>query len=246
MGAATRPVKPPCLGCRARGGTVCHAWPDAELARLYAAAMPETVPSGEWIVRPEASTADTFVLREGFVHVSRFAQDGKRQILAFLFPGDFFGFTAEERYRSGALAVGEVTICRFQRNALKAAMTNLPVAALSVQRQMARVIDSANELVFTLGRKTALEKVASFVWYLGYRQRKLGEPAESVRVPMSRTDIADFLGLTSESVSRAFTTLKRSGVIRLPDPLTVEVPDLARLRDVGGVAAEPAAEPPAQ
>jgi CRP/FNR family transcriptional regulator, anaerobic regulatory protein len=242
MLAATRSAPLPCLTCRARGGTVCHAWPDAELARLFAAATPEVVPAGEWVVRPEAPTSETFVLRDGLVHVSRFAQDGKRQILAFLFPGDFFGFTAEERYRSGAFVVDTAVVCRFQRTQLKAAITNLPEAALSTQRQMARVIDSANELVFTLGRKTALEKVASFVWYLSYRQRKLGEPADPVRVPMSRTDIADFLGLTSESVSRAFTILKREGVIRLPDPQNIEVPDFARLRSVGVVAAEPAPE----
>ncbi|MFO1426480.1 MAG: helix-turn-helix domain-containing protein [Steroidobacteraceae bacterium] len=245
MSTPQRPSALPCPTCRARRGAVCHAWPDDAIGRLYAAARPERIAAGEWIVRPESASNETFMLREGLVHISRFAQDGKRQILAFLFPGDFFGFTAEERYRFGAFAVEDVHVCRFQRSELKAVTLYTPDAAFSVQRFMARIIDGQNELVFTLGRKTAIERVASFIWYLDYRQRKLGHAAGPVRVPMSRLDIADFLGLTSESVSRAFTQLKRDGVIRLPDPLHIEVPDMPRLREVAIVPDDPApVEPP--
>jgi len=230
----------PCARCLARRGTICAALDDAALQRLHALAQSERVAAGRWIVHPGDAAASVFILREGHANVARVTRDGKRQILSFVFPGDFFGFTFEDRYVYGAWADSEVTICRIPRERLDAFVATTPGLEHHLRLQLTRLLDSAQELIFTLGRKNAVERVAAFVWYLQYRQRKLGRDRPGAAIPMSRADIADFLGLTSESVSRAMTRLKRDGLIRLPSPGEVEIPDLARLRDVGLVIAEPA------
>ncbi len=229
-----------CVNCLARRGTICAALDDAPLARLFALATTERIMAGSWLVRPGDRADSVYLLRAGHAHVSRVTRDGKRQILAFLFPGDLFAFTQEPRYVYGAYADTDLVLCRVPRTQFDTFVDATPELERHIRMQLARLLDSAQELIFTLGRKSALERVASFIWYLQYRQRKLGRCGPRWAIPMSRTDIADFLGLTSESVSRALTRLRRAGLIELPAPGEVEIRDMARLRELGVVIAEPA------
>jgi len=87
-----------------------------------------------------------------------------------------------------------------------------------------------------LGRKTAREKVVSFLLSLSRRARRRGAPPSPVALPMSRADIADYLGLTTETVSRTFTALKGSGVIRLLPGNMVELPNPESLHDLADSA----------
>jgi CRP/FNR family transcriptional regulator len=233
-----------CAQCLARRGTLCGSFDEATRARLLALARPEQQPAGRWLVQPGDSADAVFILRAGHAHVARLTQHGKRQILAFLFPGDFFAFTYEQHYAYGAWAATDVTLCRLARHQLEGLVTATPALEHRLRAQVTRQLDSVQELVFTLGRKTAVERVASFLWYLDYRQRKLGRPGPTTHIPMSRTDIADFLGLTSESVSRALTRLRRDGLIRLPATDQVSIVDMPRLRSIGVVEAEPVPEQP--
>jgi len=228
-----------CDACIVRRGTICAALDAAGLQRLQQIGQVEQVAAGRWIVHPGDAATTVFILREGHANVARVTRDGKRQILAFTFPGDFFGFTFEDRYVYGAWADSDVSICRLPRERFDAFVEATPGFEHHLRLQLTRLLDSAQELIFTLGRKSAVERVAAFIWYLQYRQRKLGRERPGAAIPMSRADIADFLGLTPESVSRAMTRLKRDGLIRLPSPGEVEIPNLARLRDVGVVMAEP-------
>lgn len=230
-----------CDACTARRGTLCAALDAAGLRRLREIGQVEEVAAGRWIVHPGDAATTVFILREGHANVARVTRDGKRQILAFAFPGDFFGFTFEDRYVYGAWADSDVSICRLPRERFYAFVEATPGFERHLRLQLTRLLDSAQELIFTLGRKSAVERVAAFVWYLQYRQRKLGRERPGAAIPMSRTDIADFLGLTSESVSRALTRLRRDALIDLPAPGEFEVRDLARLRELGVVIVEPSA-----
>lgn len=229
----------PCTQCLARRGTICAALDEQQLARLFALATTERIAAKTWLVRPGDLADHVFLLRSGHAHVSRVTRDGKRQILAFIFPGDIFAFTQEPRYVYGAFADTDLLLCRLSRTRFDAFVDRTPELDRRIRQQLVRLLDSAQELIFTLGRKTALERVASFVWYLQYRQRKLGHAGPRWAIPMSRADIADFLGLTGESVSRALTRLRRDGLIDLPEPGAVEIRDMVRLREVGVVIAEP-------
>jgi len=195
--------------------------------------------AGECLVAPKGSTEHVFVVREGHAHISRFTRDGKRAIVNFLFPGDFFGFTSADRYAFGVYAIDDAVVCRLARTDFEQLVATVPTAEHSLRERLTRALDGIYELIFSLGRKTALEKVASLILYLGYRQRGLGPETGQVHVPMSRADIADFLGLTSESVSRCMTELKRSGVVRLPRPDLVEVASVPALLGLGVIELEP-------
>lgn len=230
----------PCNRCVARGATLCASLADADMHRLFALATVREFAAGERLFRQEQPADHVFSLRAGHATLQRLTDDGRRQVLAFLFPGDFVGFTSEDRFHYEACAISSLQACRFERAALERLIGEFPEMDRKLRFTLTRAMDASFELLFSLGRKDAVQKVASLLWYVGYRQRKRGQVDNPVHLPMRRADIADFMGLTTETVSRAFTTLRQQGVIRLPDVNDVEVVDMARLREVGLVVAEPA------
>lgn len=230
----------PCSTCPARSSTLCAGLEDADMYRLYGLATELDFAPGDPLVRQEQPADFVFSLRTGHATVFRLTTDGRRQVLAFLFPGDFVGFTAEDSYHYGVAAIEPVRACRFERGALEALTAAFPRMDRKLRFTLVRAMDAAFELQFSLGRKDAVQKIASFLWYVSYRQRKLNLPDSPVYLPMRRADIADFMGLTTETVSRSLTVLRRSGAIRLSGTHEVVIADLERLRAIGVVVAEPA------
>lgn len=230
----------PCCRCPARSASLCASLADAQLHRLHGLATERRFAGGEVILTQEQPADWVFSLRSGHAALTRLTADGRRQILAFLFPGDFFGLTSEDRYHYGVTAITDATTCRFDRSRLEELTREFPGMDRKLRFTLTRAMDAAFELVFSLGRKDALQKVASFIWYVGYRARKLGESGDPVHLPMRRADIADFLGLTTETVSRALTSLRQMGIIELAGPTDIRVGDAQALRSAGVVVAEPA------
>jgi CRP/FNR family transcriptional regulator len=224
----------------ARGATLCASLADADMHRLFALAAQREFGTGDLIFHQEQSADYVYSLRSGYGAIFRLTADGKRQILSFLFPGDFLGFTSEDRFHYAAVALSPVAACRFERAALENLIREFPGMDRKLRFTLTRAMDASFELLFSLGRKDAIQKVASLIWYVSYRQRKTGQPDNPVHLPMRRADIADFMGLTTETVSRAFTVLRQMGVIRLAGTNDVEIADMTRLRDVGLVVSEPA------
>jgi len=229
----------PCRNCIARSATLCASLDDADMPRLFEIATELEYTAGELIVRQEQPAEYVFSIRSGYAMLFRLTLEGKRQILAFLFPGDFMGFTSEDNYHYGVSAIEETAVCRFERVALESLIKQFPSMDRKLRFTLTRAMDASYELLFSLGRKDAIQKVASFIWYISYRQRKLAQPDNPIELPMRRADVADFLGLTIETVSRAFTTLREMKAIQLHDAYTVEIIDMQQLRAIGVVVAEP-------
>lgn len=229
----------PCKGCVARGSTLCASLADADMHRLFALASNQIYKTGGIIIRQEQSADYVFSMRSGYATMFRLTADGKRQILAFLFPGDFLGFTSEDNYHYGVSAIAPVEACRFERTELENLIRQYPQMDRKLRFTLTRAMDASFELLFSLGRKDALQKVASFLWYISYRQRKLQQIDNPIHLPMRRADIADFMGLTIETVSRAFTALREMDAIRLSGAYDVEIVDMDRLRSLGVVTSEP-------
>jgi len=208
--------------------------------RLYALATEREFGAGDLLFHQEQPADYVFSLRAGYGAIYRLTADGKRQVLSFLFPGDFVGFTSEDRFHYAAGAITPVKACRFERASLEGLIREYPEMDRKLRFTLTRAMDATFELLFSLGRKDAVQKVASLLWYVSYRQRKMRLTDNPVRLPMRRADMADFMGLTTETVSRAFTSLKQMGVIRLPGVNDVEIVDMDKLRDVGLVVSEPA------
>jgi CRP/FNR family nitrogen fixation transcriptional regulator len=147
----------------------------------------------------------------GAVRTSKLLSDGRRQIDAFHLPGDIFGIETGDEHRFGAEALGDVTVVTYRRCSLETLSLSHGAFSQQVVAAMMRSLERAQNHMLLLGRKTAMEKIATFLLDLASRMAD-----DSIDLPMSRTDIADHLGLTIETVSRSLTQLERKGVIELP------------------------------
>ena len=150
--------------------------------------------------------------------------DGRRQILDFLLPGDFFGFNAENEHSLSVDAATEGTVvARYPRHRMEHMADNDPQVARLIREIASETISRLQVRALMLGQKSAAEKVACFL--VAMAERSSGITAETIDLPMSRHDIADYLAISVETVSRAMTGLKHSGAIELPSARRVRILD---------------------
>ena len=149
---------------------------------------------------------------KGAVRTTHFLEDGRRQIGAFHLPGDIFGFDLEGTYRFSAEAIIKTELLVVRRSVLEKVMVQDPSAARSLWALAATHLRHAQDLLVTLGRRSAIERVSAFL--LEMARRRPGTNA-TLELPMSRCDIADYLGLTLETVSRTMSQLERAKTIAL-------------------------------
>lgn len=148
----------------------------------------------------------------GAVRTMRFSSDGRRQIMAFHLPGDIFGVETGEKHTLTAEAVTASEIVLVRRSLLERAADEDARAARLWLELTSRHLRNAHDHALILGRKGASERVAAFLLRFADRFTR----GQELDLPMSRADIADYLGLTIETVSRAFTEMERQRAIALP------------------------------
>jgi CRP/FNR family transcriptional regulator len=169
---------------------------------------------------------------EGMVRISILLPDGRRHIVGFLQAGDIVGLTTGDTHTHSAEAVTPATLSRMPRSRLDAAMDQRPALARKLYALMQADLVAAHERLLLLGRKSVTERLASLLIILRDRQPADAAAPGRVQLPMGRMDIADYLGLTTETVSRTFTKLRSAGLIRLLDTYTVEILDPERLAEI--------------
>ena len=182
----------------------------------------------------EELTTFFYNLREGVLRLYKLLPDGRRQIVGFALPGDFLGMATSARHSFSADAVGPVAVCRFSRTSFTRFIEDKPHLLRRINELVVRELSQAQDHMVLLGRRSAEEKIASFL--IGWRDRlaRLGNTTNAVPLPMRRQDIADFLGLTIETVSRTFTKLERDGSIEIV-PAGVCLLDLERVQSLAAV-----------
>lgn len=210
----------------------------AALAMQGASAMPRTADESEpGVMRRFSRDEELFAegdacsffykVVSGTVRTGKLLVDGRRQIDAFHLAGDVFGLESGGHHRATAEAVDDVVAIAYRRGRFASLVHDHPAFGEQLVSSMLTSLDRANDHITLLGRKTALEKMASFL--LDMARRRPG--ADRVVLPMQRMDIADHLGLTIETVSRTLTQMVRDGLIRLADAgRTVILADKARLQ----------------
>jgi CRP/FNR family transcriptional regulator len=185
----------------------------ADLGPLAAIATQQTFGAGAQMIMEGDPADHVFWISAGVVKVYRTLADGRCQITGFLFPGDFLGFAPDDQYVSGAVAVGAVTVSRFPRKKVEQLVAASPLVARLLLRRTCGELNAAQDQMLLLGRKTAGEKVASFLKQVFDRTGSDEAGSDRLVLPMTRTDIADYLGLTIETVSRTLTHLREDAVI---------------------------------
>jgi CRP/FNR family transcriptional regulator len=170
-----------------------------------------------------------FTIVDGVVSISKSLADGRRQIVGFMFPGDFLGVADEALYSCTAQAVTPVELCRFPRQSFEALAEECPEIEHRLLHAVSTELIEAQEHLLIIGRQTAEERLCSFLLHLGKRAPHRGWPDNPVHLPMSRADIGDYLGLSLETVSRTFTVLRDHGLVKLTNAHTVEFLDREQL-----------------
>jgi CRP/FNR family transcriptional regulator, nitrogen fixation regulation protein len=202
--------------------------------------------SGQFVYRPNDVADNWFRLISGAARKSALSGDGHRHIVDFLLPGDFFGFCASSGYAFCVEAILPGTrIARYTRdNAERLADSNPQVARL-VRRTAFASITRLQRRTLILGRRSALEKVSAFLLEMLERSRTgsrhQSEGHRSVYLPMSRSDIADYLAMAVETLCRALTTLRARGTIAFLDAKRVRICDHSLLEDMAAAKCSGAA-----
>jgi CRP/FNR family transcriptional regulator, anaerobic regulatory protein len=213
----------PCGQCDARARSVCNAIPDAHLKRLAEASTTgHAAPGSSFINEGDPATA-FFNITSGVAKLYKLLPDGRRQITGFVGLGHFLGLAVSDTYAFGAEAITEVRYCRFSRPRLRALLDDFPAMEQRLLQVASNELVAAHEQMLLLGRKTARERVASFLM----AQARLGVicqmPRDRLTLPMTRGDIADYLGLTIETVSRTLTRLRNDGLIEIPNAASIVI-----------------------
>jgi len=174
-----------------------------------------------------------YQILEGVVGVYKMLPDGRRHITKFYYPGDLIGLEEQGRFVSHAEALSDSRVRCIPVNTIDSLIINEPGFGRALLSLVTSDLKDAREQLLALGRKSALEKVATFFHEIHAKSHYAnnGESADKLHLPMTRTEIADYLGLTIETVSRSITKLKGAKVIKPESRTTFIVLDSELLRD---------------
>ena len=229
---------PACGGCPIRRNAVCAQCDAAELAVLDRAKTYRTIPAGGTIAEAGAPLTHFSSVVTGCATMSRTLEDGRRQTVGLLLPSDYVGRPGRAHAPYEIRAATDVTLCRFERRGFEALVARTPHLSNRLLAMTLDELDAARDWAVVLGRMTARERVAAFLLSLARRGAKLGgtPPGDglTLALPLTREEIADYLGLTIETMSRQFTALRRAGTIETPSAREVRIPRIDRLLEEAG------------
>lgn len=210
-----------CEDCDARHLGMCDALSGEELTLLARAAQRISVPAGKLIMEEGEPAQYFYNINSGTVRLFKSLPDGRRQITGFASAGHFVGLASTNLNMVSAEAIDSAQICRFSRSALASMLTELPVLERKLLDIAIHELALNQQQLLLLGRKTALERIATFLLSWWQRQGGCATPLPlantRLALPLSRTDLADYLGLTIETVSRSLSALKKDGLIEIPN-----------------------------
>ncbi|WP_299861186.1 Crp/Fnr family transcriptional regulator [uncultured Hoeflea sp.] len=221
-----------CRACEARHRGVCGALSPAQLVTLNKQSTRKNVSPGTELVG-ESQEANSYAnIIAGVVKLTKMMADGRQQIVGLQFAPDFLGRPFRADSGITADAATDVNVCSFPKAVIDRMIRETPELEHKLLEQTLKELDEARDWMLTLGRKTASEKVASFVYLIATHINPEAETeSASFDLPLTRSDIADFLGLTIETVSRQLTKLRKDGIIEIRNNRRVDVPDLAKLAE---------------
>ncbi|WBU58748.1 Crp/Fnr family transcriptional regulator [Paracoccus sediminicola] len=216
-----------CRACEARHRGICGALDAQELLKLGRTSSRHEYDAGTTLVAAGEYAGHCSNILSGVVKLSKLLPDGRQQVVELQFAPDFLGRPFGEESDVLVEAATDVRLCSFPRDTLEKMMAGSPALENRMHRQALRQLDEARDWMMTLGRKSAAEKVASFLLMLSRHMRPHVKGCSTAfDLPLGRSDIADFLGLTVETVSRQLTKLRKDGIIEIEKARHVDVKDL--------------------
>jgi len=229
-----------CEDCVIRHRAICGALSGDDLVRINRIARQKKYRAGETIFFENDDVNYFGNVVSGVVKLGKLLPDGRQQIVGLQFASDFLGRAFKGKATCHAEAVTDVELCIFPRKPFESLLNEIHDLSDRLFANTLDELDAARDWLLLLGRQSAREKVARFLLMIARRIPYIGcgagEDADAIRfdLPLSRADMADFLGLTIETVSRQITRLKTDGLIEVEQNRTITVPSVSRLEAASG------------
>lgn len=208
--------------------------PEGALSTLFTVRPVETLDAGAVLFWEGDRAEDLFQVVSGCLSLYRMMSDGRRAVTGFMFPGEILGVAFKDRYLFTAEAAVRSKLRRVCRAQMHATLAQTPNLSRELLAMACDEFSAAQDQMLLLARKTALERIANFLVTVAKRTTLDTRPGDEIELPMSRLDIADYLGLTIETVCRVLAKLRTEGLIALRSPHRVELVELAQLRRLAG------------
>ena len=227
-----------CADCPIRHRAVCAQCESDELEQLEEIKYYRSFEAGQTIIWSGDKMGFVGSVVSGIATLTQTMEDGRTQMVGLLLPSDFVGRPGREGAAYDVVATTDIVMCCFRKKPFEELMVETPRIAHRLLEMTLDELDAAREWMLVLGRKTAREKIASLLSIIARRDpAQVAQPASKAvafDLPLTREAMADYLGLTLETVSRQVSALKRDGVIVLEGKRHVVVPDMDRLLEEAG------------
>ncbi|MEI6097822.1 MAG: Crp/Fnr family transcriptional regulator [Alphaproteobacteria bacterium] len=225
-----------CGDCPIRHRAVCSRCEPDELGRLESMKYYRSFQAGQTVIWSGDRMEFVASVVTGIATLTQTMEDGRRQMVGLLLPSDFVGRPGRGVAPYDVTATTDLVMCCFRKKPFEDMMATTPHVAQRLLEMTLDELDAAREWMLLLGRKTAREKIASLLAIIARRvsgqKQRIG--AVQFDLPLTREEMADYLGLTLETVSRQMSALKRDGVIHLQEKRRILVPDLDALSNETG------------
>lgn len=212
-----------CGACGSRVAGLCRPLDAAALDDVLGEAEQISLSPRHVLFNEGDKAGHVFTLVQGTAKLTRLMADGREQVLGFRFAGDVIGYTGADRYPFSAQLLTSAQLCRIERKRLDGLLRRYPAIERRLLDLCVQELAATQEQLVTVGRRTAEARVAAFLLSLAEAGRRRHQVGAVLDMPMTRGDIADFLGLTLETVSRTLTAFRRRGWIREPTHGHVEL-----------------------
>lgn len=229
---------PDCGDCPIRHRAVCARCETDELKRLEEIKYYRSFQAGQTVIWSGDRMDFVASVVTGIATLTQTMEDGRRQMVGLLLPSDFVGRPGRSVAAYDVTATTDLVMCCFRKKPFEELMSTTPHIAQRLLEMTLDELDAAREWMLLLGRKTAREKIASLLAIIARRdsslKQKPSKGAMTFDLPLTREEMADYLGLTLETVSRQMSALKRDGVIGLEGKRHIQVPNVDRLMEETG------------
>lgn len=223
-----------CSECPIRHRAICARCDTDELERLEEIKSYSTFEPGQPIIWRGDELISFSSIVVGIASLSRTMEDGRTQVVGLLLPSDFIGRPGREFVDFDVTAVTEVTLCQFRRKPFERLVEEVPHISQRMMEMALDELNAAREWMVLLGRKTAREKIATFLEMIIRRSTVPNQAVKHYTLPLTREEIANFLGLTLETISRQLSAMRREGLIEFEDRRQFVVRDLEALHVATG------------
>lgn len=226
-----------CRHCSVRHSGICRVLDTRQLNRMARHTRSTHHAAGAEVFGDETDITTYANVVSGVIKLMKVLEDGRQQVVGLKFANDFIGRIHATANALSAEATSEVELCLVPRPILEEMLEENRLLERRLMKETLRELDEAREWMVTLGRKSAAERVASFLYLIALHvdpQLAAGAAPVEYDLPLTRSDMADFLGLSIETVSRQLTELRRLAIIVIHNKRHVLIPDTERLRQRAG------------